>query len=67
VSLHAWFYAIYRLDSSRDYLRAKDFQRMFAVTYKTAWRMSRQIREAIATPNGQIMLRGLVYPTQRLS
>lgn len=43
-SLRLWFYAIYLMGSTRCGISAKQIQRETGVTYKTAWRMFRQIR-----------------------
>jgi transposase len=43
-SLKLWFYAMYLMGSTRCGISAKQIQRETGVTYKTAWRMFRQIR-----------------------
>lgn len=43
-SLRLWFYAIYLMASTRCGISAKQLERELGVTYKTAWRMFRQIR-----------------------
>lgn len=43
-SLRTWFYAIFLMSTSRNGVSAKEIQRQTGVTYKTAWRMQRQIR-----------------------
>jgi transposase len=43
-SLRTWFYAMYLMGSTRCGISAKQIQRETGVTYKTAWRMFRQIR-----------------------
>src|SRR5216684_3453489 len=43
-SLHLWFYAMYLMTSTRCGISAKQLEREFGVTYKTAWRMFKQIR-----------------------
>jgi transposase len=43
-SLKTWFYAIYLMGSTRCGVSAKQIQRETGVTYKTAWRMFKQIR-----------------------
>ena len=42
--LRLWFYAIYLVASTRCGISAKQLQRQLGVTYKTAWRMFKQIR-----------------------
>lgn len=42
--LRVWFQAIYRMASTRCGISAKQIQRETGVTYKTAWRMFKQIR-----------------------
>jgi transposase len=43
-----WFYAIYLFASSRNGVSAKELERQLGVTYKTAWRIARQIRSLFA-------------------
>jgi transposase len=43
-SLRTWFYAMYLMASTRCGISAKQIQRETGVTYKTAWRMFKQIR-----------------------
>jgi transposase len=43
-SLRIWFYAMYLMSSTRCGISAKQIQRETGVTYKTAWRMFKQIR-----------------------
>ena len=43
-SLKLWFYAMYLMGSTRCGVSAKQIQRETGVTYKTAWRMFKQIR-----------------------
>ena len=42
--LKDWFYALYLFASSRNGVAAKEIERQLGVTYKTAWRMAKQIR-----------------------
>ena len=46
-SLKHWFYAIYLMSATRCGISAKQIQRETGVTYKTAWRMFRQIRSLL--------------------
>lgn len=43
-SLHDWFYAIYLFSVAKNGVSSKELERQLGVTYKTAWRMARQIR-----------------------
>ena len=45
--LKIWFEAIYRMASTRCGISAKQIEREMGVTYKTAWRMFRQIRSLL--------------------
>ena len=47
-SLRVWFQAMYLMGSTRCGISAKQIQRETGVTYKTAWRMFRQIRTLLA-------------------
>lgn len=49
VPLKKWFYAIYLMGSTACTITAKQLQREIGVTYKTAWRLSRSIRELMAS------------------
>jgi transposase len=42
--LRLWFYSMYLMSSTRCGISAKQIQRETGVTYKTAWRMFKQIR-----------------------
>jgi transposase len=42
--LRIWFYAMYLMSATRCGISAKQIQRETGVTYKTAWRMFKQIR-----------------------
>jgi transposase-like protein len=46
-SLRHWFYAIYLMTSTRCGVSAKHLERELGVTYKTAWRMAKQIRSML--------------------
>jgi len=43
-SLWNWFYAIFQFSVSKNGVSAKELERTLGVTYKTAWRMCKQIR-----------------------
>ena len=43
-SLKSWFYAMFLMASTRCGISAKQLERELGVTYKTAWRMFKQIR-----------------------
>lgn len=45
--LQVWFYAMYLMSSTRCGISAKQIQRETGVTYKTAWRMFKQIRSLL--------------------
>ncbi len=55
-SLKLWFYAMYLMGSTRCGISAKQIQRETGVTYKTAWRMFRQIRSLLS--EGDMQLEG---------
>lgn len=40
-----WFFAIYLFSQSRNGVAAKELERKLQVTYKTAWRMAKEIRK----------------------
>lgn len=44
-SLKLWFHAIYLFSVSKNGVSAKELERQLGVTYKTAWRMAKQIRK----------------------
>jgi transposase len=52
-SLKLWFYAVYLMTSTRCGVSAKHLERELGVTYKTAWRMAKQIRSMLAQDGGQ--------------
>ena len=45
--LRVWFGAIYEMATTRSGYSAKALQRKYGVTYKTAWRMFKQIRKLL--------------------
>ena len=45
--LRLWFYAVYLMASTRCGISAKQLERELGVTYKTAWRMFKQIRSML--------------------
>ncbi|HEX3353294.1 MAG TPA: IS1595 family transposase, partial [Terriglobales bacterium] len=53
-SLRLWFYAMYLMGSTRCGISAKQVQRETGVTYKTAWRMFRQIRSLLSETGMQL-------------
>lgn len=52
--LKDWFYAIYLFSVAKNGVSAKELERHLGVTYKTAWRMCREIRRLMAEEMGQI-------------
>ena len=46
-SLHLWFYAMYLMTSTRCGISAKQLERELGVTYKTAWRIAKEIRNQL--------------------
>jgi len=52
--LKDWFYAIFLFSNSKNGVSAKELQRQLAVTYKTAWRMAKQIRKLMKQSDSQI-------------
>ena len=53
-SLKTWFYVIYLMGSTNSSLSAKRIQRETGVTYKTAWRTWRQIRQLLTNEDLQL-------------
>ena len=53
-----WFFAIYLFSQSRNGVAAKELQRELGVTYKTAWRMAKEIRKLMIDDIG--LLKGTV-------
>lgn len=49
--LTIWFYAIYLMAQTRCGISAKQIERETGVTYKTAWRMCKQIRSMLVSGN----------------
>jgi transposase len=57
--LQLWFYAIHLFTTTRHGVSAKELERQLGVTYKTAWRMARLIREHMADVDGNSPIGGL--------
>lgn len=46
--LTTWFYVIYLMSQTRGGISAKQIQRETGVTYKTAWRMCKEVRDILS-------------------
>jgi ISXO2-like transposase domain len=57
--LQYWFYAMWLMTATRGGISAKQLQRELGVTYKTAWRMAKQIRILMGKRDGRL-LQGIV-------
>lgn len=51
--LQKWFYAMFLFTTTRNGVAAKELQRQLGVTYKTAWRMAKLIREYMGYVDGE--------------
>jgi len=56
--LQLWFYAIFKFTATRHGVSGKELQRELGVTYKTAWRMAKMIREHMAEVDGEAQIGG---------
>ncbi|WP_037374342.1 IS1595 family transposase [Sediminimonas qiaohouensis] len=56
--LQLWFYAIFLFTTSKHGVSGKELQRQLGVTYKTAWRMARLIRDHMAAVDGETPIGG---------
>nr|WP_051683270.1 IS1595 family transposase [Sphingomonas sp. UNC305MFCol5.2] len=56
--LQLWFYAIHLFTTTRHGVSGKELERQLGVTYKTAWRMAKLIREHMADVDGNEPLGG---------
>jgi transposase len=52
--LSLWFHAIMVFSNAKSGISAKELERQLAVTYKTAWRMLKRIREALGQGNNKL-------------
>lgn len=53
-----WFYVMFLFTASRNGVAAKEVQRQIGVTYKTAWRMCKEIRSYMGKVDGDRPLGG---------
>lgn len=56
--LQLWFYVMFKFTQTRHGVSAKEVERELGVTYKTAWRMCKMIREHMAEIDGEDPLGG---------
>lgn len=56
--LQLWFYATHLFTTTRQGVSAKELERQLGVTYKTAWRIAKLIREHMAAVDGEAPIRG---------
>ncbi len=54
-----WFFVIFLFTASPNGVAAKEVQRQIGVTYKTAWRMCKEIRACMGTVDGDRPLGGV--------
>ncbi len=52
--LRSWFYGMYLMASTRSGISAKQLERELGVTYKTAWRMFKQMRSLLDDSSGPL-------------
>jgi transposase len=52
--LKSWFFAIFLFANSKNGVSGKELQRQLGVTYKTAWRMAKQIRLLLQHSRGPL-------------
>ncbi|MEK7577253.1 MAG: IS1595 family transposase [Patescibacteria group bacterium] len=50
-SIKSWFYAIFLFSTSKNGVSAMELQRQLGFTYKTAWRIAKQIRQLFKEAN----------------
>lgn len=53
--LRVWFYCLFLMSYTRATISAKQLQRELGVTYKTAWRMYKNIKLLMAQHNGDLL------------
>lgn len=53
--LRVWFYAMYLIAYTWGQISVKDLQKELGVTYKTAWRISRDIKLLVAQNNADLL------------
>ena len=58
--LQLWFYAMHLFTTTRHGVSGKELQRQLGVTYKTAWRMAKHIREHMADVDGDVPIGGFM-------
>ena len=56
--MQLWFYAMHLFTTTRHGVSGKELQRQLGVTYKTAWRMAKHIREHMAECDGEAQIGG---------
>ena len=54
-SLKSWFFAIFLFANSRNGVSSKELERQLGVTYKTAWRIGKQVRKLFKAQEKQML------------
>lgn len=60
LKLHKWLYAMYLVVTSRKGISSLQLSKEIGVTQKTAWFMLQRLREACATDESSVLLKGVV-------
>ena len=68
VPLRTWLFVIYEMCANKNGIAAREIERKYEVTAKTAWFMLHRLREAMKRgPLAEVMLRARSSPTRRSS
>lgn len=60
IPIRTWLFVLFEMSASKNGLAAREIERKYQVTPRTAWHMTHRIREAMRRPADAAMMRGTI-------